>query len=148
MTPALPQASDILAALGQAVFAWDIASDVIVWGEQLSAVFPGIPAERLATGAEFAKLIEPAPSLRTAALAQTSAVHGADGTPYRVEYGVRMSASDPVVWVEETGRWFAGPDGRPVRALGSVRINNERHARDEELTRLARLDPLTGELNR
>jgi diguanylate cyclase (GGDEF)-like protein len=148
LTPALPQASDILAALGQAVFAWDIASDVIVWGEQLSAVFPGIPAERLATGAEFAKLIEPAQSLRSAALAQTSAVHGADGTPYRVEYGVRMSASDPVVWVEETGRWFAGPDGRPTRAIGSVRINNERHARDEELTKLARLDPLTGELNR
>ncbi|QQO14536.1 bifunctional diguanylate cyclase/phosphodiesterase [Bradyrhizobium diazoefficiens] len=148
MTPALPQASDILAALGQAVFAWDIASDAIAWGEQVGAVFPNIPAERLATGAEFAKLIEPAQTLRTAALAQTSAVHGADGTPYRVEYGVRMSASDPVVWVEETGRWFAGPDGRPVRAIGSLRINNERHARDEELTRLARLDPLTGELNR
>ncbi|WFU24562.1 bifunctional diguanylate cyclase/phosphodiesterase [Bradyrhizobium sp. CB1717] len=148
MTPALPQASDILAALGQAVFAWDIASDVIVWGEQVGAVFPGIPAERLATGAEFAKLIEPAQSLRTAALAQTSPVHGADGTPYRVEYGVRMSASDPVVWIEETGRWFAGPDGRPTRAIGSVRINNERHARDEELSKLARLDPLTGELNR
>jgi len=148
LTPALPQASDILAALGQAVLAWDIASDVIVWGEQVGAVFPGIPAERLATGAEFAKLIEPAQSLRTAALAQTSAVHGADGTPYRVEYGVRMSASDPVVWVEETGRWFAGPDGRPTRAIGSVRINDERHARDEELSKLARLDPLTGELNR
>ncbi|MBR0736847.1 GGDEF domain-containing protein [Bradyrhizobium liaoningense] len=148
MTPALPQASDILAALGQAVFAWDIASDVIVWSEQVSAVFQDIPAERLATGTEFAKLIEPAQTLRTAALAQTSAVHGADGTPYRVEYGVRVSASDPVVWVEETGRWFAGPDGRPTRAVGSVRINNERHARDEELTKLARLDPLTGELNR
>ncbi|MBR1129576.1 bifunctional diguanylate cyclase/phosphodiesterase [Bradyrhizobium iriomotense] len=148
MTPALPQASDILAVLGQAVFAWDIASDAIAWGEQVSAVFPGIPAERLATGAEFAKLIEPAQSLRTAALAQTSPVHGTDGTPYRVEYGVRMSASDPVVWIEETGRWFAGPDGRPTRAIGSVRINNERHARDEELTKLARLDPLTGELNR
>ena len=148
MTPTLPQASDILAALGQAVFAWDIGSDAIVWGEQVASIFPGIPAERLATGAEFAKLIEPAQTLRTAALAQTSAVHGADGTPYRVEYGVRMSASDPVIWVEETGRWFAGPDGRPTRAIGSVRINNERHARDEELAKLARLDPLTGELNR
>lgn len=148
LTPALPQASDILAALGQAVFAWDIASDSIVWGEQVASVFPGIPAERLATGAEFARLIEPVQTLRTAALAQTSPVHGADGTPYRVEYGVRMSAADPVVWIEETGRWFAGPDGRPVRAIGSIRINNERHARDEELTKLARLDPLTGELNR
>ncbi|WP_128928492.1 bifunctional diguanylate cyclase/phosphodiesterase [Bradyrhizobium guangxiense] len=148
MNPALPQASEILAALGQAVFAWDIGSDAIVWSDQISSVFPGIPAERLATGAEFAKLIEPGPALRTAALAQTSAVHGAGGTPYRIEYGVRMSASDPVIWIEETGRWFAGPDGRPTRAIGSVRINNERHARDEELTKQARLDPLTGELNR
>lgn len=144
----MPQASDILASLGQAVFVWDIASDAIRWGEQAAVVFAGIPASSLATGAEFAKLIEPSQSLRTAALAMTSPVHGADGTPYRVEYGVRMSASEPVVWIEETGRWFAGADGRPVRAQGIVRINNERHARDEELTRLARLDPLTGELNR
>ncbi|MCP3462423.1 bifunctional diguanylate cyclase/phosphodiesterase [Bradyrhizobium sp. CCGUVB23] len=148
MTAALPQASDILASLGEAVFIWDIASDAIQWGEQVGSVFPGIPAERLATGADFARLIEPSQSLRTAALAQSPAVHGADGTPYRAEYGVRMSASDPVVWIEETGRWFAGPDGRPVRAIGAVRINNERHARDEELAKLARLDPLTGELNR
>ncbi|MGV7217735.1 EAL domain-containing protein [Bradyrhizobium sp. UFLA05-112] len=148
MTAALPQASDILASLGEAVFIWDIASDAIQWGEQVGSVFPGIPAERLATGAEFARLIEPSQSLRMAALAQLPAVHGSDGTPYRAEYGVRMSASDPVVWIEETGRWFAGPDGRPVRAIGAVRINNERHARDEELAKLARLDPLTGELNR
>ncbi|GLR83933.1 GGDEF-domain containing protein [Bradyrhizobium iriomotense] len=144
----MPQASDILASLGEAVFIWDIASDAIAWGEQVGSVFPGIRAERLATGAEFARLIEPSQSLRTAALAQSPAVHGADGTPYRAEYGVRLSASDPVVWIEETGRWFAGPDGRPVRAIGAVRINNERHARDEELAKLARLDPLTGELNR
>ncbi|MCP3474265.1 bifunctional diguanylate cyclase/phosphodiesterase [Bradyrhizobium sp. CCGUVB1N3] len=148
MTAALPQASDILASLGEAVFIWDIASDAIQWGEQVGSVFPDIPAERLATGAEFARLIEPSQSLRTAALAHSPAVHGAGGTPYRAEYGVRMSASDPVVWIEETGRWFAGPDGRPVRAIGAVRINNERHARDEELAKLARLDPLTGELNR
>jgi diguanylate cyclase (GGDEF)-like protein len=75
-------------------------------------------------------------------------VHGAGGTPYRVEYGVRMSTSDPVIWIEETGLWFAGPDGKPVRAHGAVRVNNERHARDEELAKLARQDPLTGEFNR
>jgi diguanylate cyclase (GGDEF)-like protein len=53
-----------------------------------------------------------------------------------------------VLWIEETGCWFAGPDGRPVRAQGIVRINNERHARDEQLLKLSRHDPLTGELNR
>ncbi len=148
LTPSMPPASEILASLGQAVFVWDIASDEIVWDQQVASILPTIPLERLATGAEFGRLIEPAQSLRSAALMQSSAVHGADGTPYRLEYGVRMNASDPVIWIEEIGRWFAGPDGRPVRAQGAIRINNERHARDEELTRLARLDPLTGELNR
>ena len=148
MTQTVPQASEILASLGQAVFVWDVASDAIVWGEQVASVFPGIPAENLATGASFARLIEPSQSLRSLALTQSPAVHGADGTPYRVEYGVRMSTSDPVIWIEETGRWFAGPGGQPVRAHGAVRINNERHARDEELAKLAKQDPLTGELNR
>src|SRR4029077_6901254 len=49
---------------------------------------------------------------------------------------------------EETGCWFAGPDGRPARVQGIVRVNNERHARDEQLVKLSRHDPLTGELNR
>jgi diguanylate cyclase (GGDEF)-like protein len=53
-----------------------------------------------------------------------------------------------VQWIEETGCWFAGPDGRPARAQGIVRVNNERHARDEQLVKLSRIDPLTGELNR
>jgi diguanylate cyclase (GGDEF)-like protein len=53
-----------------------------------------------------------------------------------------------VLWIEETGCWFADPDGRPLRAQGIVRINNERHARDEQLLRLSQYDPLTGELNR
>jgi diguanylate cyclase (GGDEF)-like protein len=53
-----------------------------------------------------------------------------------------------VIWIEETGCWFAGPDGRPVRAQGVIRIDNERHARDEQLVKLSRHDPLTGELNR
>ena len=68
--------------------------------------------------------------------------------PYRIEYGVRTSTSAPVLWIEETGCWFAGADGRPARAQGIVRVNNERHARDEQLLKLSRHDPLTGELNR
>ena len=68
--------------------------------------------------------------------------------PYRVEYGVRAATSAPLLWIEETGCWFAGPDGQPARVQGIVRINNERHARDEQLIKLSRHDPLTGELNR
>ena len=73
---------------------------------------------------------------------------GRDGAPYRIEYGVRTSTSAPVLWIEESGAWFAGADGKPARAQGIVRLNNERHARDEQLLKLSRNDPLTGELNR
>jgi diguanylate cyclase (GGDEF)-like protein len=147
VTSALPQTSIILASLGQAAFVWDLATDALHWSDHVGAVFPEIPVASLSSGAEFAKLIEPKRSVRSEALSQ-SPVHGGDGTPYRIEYGVRASTSAPVIWIEETGSWIAGADGKPARAQGIVRINNERRARDEQLLRLARHDPLTGELNR
>ena len=145
---AVPQASSILASLGQAAFVWDLAADTIAWSDNAAAVFPDIPPEALASGTEFAKLIEPARSIRTDALGQTAPARGGEGVAYRIEYGVRASTSAPVIWIEETGCWFAGADGRPARAQGIVRVDNERHARDEQLVRLSRHDPLTGELNR
>jgi diguanylate cyclase (GGDEF)-like protein len=153
VTSALPEASSILASLGQAAFAWDIATDAMVWSENAAAVLSDIPPASLASGSEFAKLIEPDGSIRSGALGDSSPVHaspahGGDGVPYRIEYGVRTSMSEPVLWIEETGRWFAGADGRPARAHGIVRVNNERRAREEQLLKLSRHDPLTGELNR
>jgi len=146
LTSTLPQASTILASLGQAAFVWDIATDAIAWSDHAASVFTDIPAAALASGAEFSKLIEPVRSVRSDALGHSPPSR--DGAPYRVEYGVRTSTSAPVLWVEESGCWFAGADGKPARAQGIVRINNERHARDEQLVRLSRHDPLTGELNR
>ncbi|GAC1344804.1 MAG: bifunctional diguanylate cyclase/phosphodiesterase [Bradyrhizobium sp.] len=148
MTSAPPQASTILASLGQAAFVWDIATDAIAWSDNAASVFSDIPIASLASGAEFSRLIEPARSIRSDALGHSPPVRGDGGVAYRIEYGVRISTSEPVLWVEETGCWFAGPDGRPARAQGIVRIDNERHARDQQLLELSRNDPLTGELNR
>ena len=144
---AVPQVSSILASLGQASFLWDLAADTIVWSDNAGAVFTDIPLEALASGTGFARLIEPSRSIRNDALAQSGPARG-EGVAYRIEYGVRASTSAPVIWIEETGCWFAGADGKPARAQGIVRVNNERHARDEQLVRLSRNDPLTGELNR
>jgi diguanylate cyclase (GGDEF)-like protein len=148
VTSALPKTSSILASLGQAAFIWDIATDAITWTEHASAVFSEIPPGLLATGDEFSKLIEPTRSIRAEALASSPPSQRGKAAPYRIEYGVRTSTSEPVLWIEETGCWFAGPDGRPARAQGVVRVNNERHAREEQLLKLSRHDPLTGELNR
>ncbi len=65
------------------------------------------------------------------------------------EYGVRPDpGAETRLWVEDTGRWFAGPNGKPARAHGAVRIVNERHERERQLEFVARHDDLTGELNR
>ncbi|MGX1103265.1 MULTISPECIES: putative bifunctional diguanylate cyclase/phosphodiesterase [Bradyrhizobium] len=146
--PPVPPAASILASLGQATFAWDLATDAIAWSDNVAAVFPDIPVAALASGAELAKLIEPSRSVRSDALGAPAPVRGGEGVPYRIEYGVRAVTSAPVIWIEETGCWFAGADGRPARVQGVVRINNERHARDEQLLKLSRHDPLTNELNR
>ena len=148
LTQVVPPLSTILASLGHAAFIWDLVTDEIVWSDDVAAVFPDIPLQQLASGAEFSGLIEPSRSIRSDALATSQVPHSGEGAPYRIEYGVRANTGVPVQWIEETGCWFAGPDGKPVRVQGMVRINNERHARDEQLLKLSRHDPLTGELNR
>ena len=148
LMPAVPQASAILASLGQAAFVWDVAADTIAWSNNAASVFADIPPESLAKASEFAKLIEPSRSIGLVAPRPPGPRRRAEGVAYRIEYGVRTSTSAPVIWIEETGCWFAGPDGRPLRAQGIVRVDNERHARDEQLLKLSRHDPLTGELNR
>ncbi len=138
----------ILAALGQATFVWDIAADRLRWSDNVGSVLPDFPQAMLERASEFARLIEPQRSVRTDAVMNASAQDHGAGALYQIEYGVRASASAPLVWIEESGRWFVGADGRPARAEGILRINSERHAREEQLRKLSQHDPLTGELNR
>uniref|UniRef100_E6VKS0 Diguanylate phosphodiesterase n=1 Tax=Rhodopseudomonas palustris (strain DX-1) TaxID=652103 RepID=E6VKS0_RHOPX len=136
----------LLSLLGQATFVWDLASDALNWTGRIAELFQDIPAETLATGASYAAMLEPSRAVRSEALLNAAAAAGPGCVPYRIEYGIRASTSAPVCWIEETGVWFAGADGRPARVEGIVRINNERHARDEQLLKLSQHDPLTGEL--
>jgi diguanylate cyclase (GGDEF)-like protein len=141
--------SEILAALGQAAFVWDIASDAIAWTGQAASIFVDIDPLSLASGAALARLIEPSGSIRSGILMSTPpARRRSEGVPYRIEYGVRASASAPLLWIEESGCWFAGADGKAARVEGIVRLDNERRARDEQLLRMSQNDALTGELNR
>lgn len=116
-------AAALLASLGQATFAWDIAGDSLHWSDNVAAVLPDIPSAALAKASDFAKLIEPAPGLRASAVLNSTATDTGEGVPYQVEYGVRASVSAPMFWIDECGRWFAGADGRPSHARGIIRIN-------------------------
>src|SRR5258708_38367126 len=129
LASALPRASTLLASLGQAAFVWDIATDGMIWSDHAKALFSDIPPASLRSGAAFAKLIEPERSIRTDALNQSPPPQRGGSAPYRIEYGVRASTAAPVLLIEGTGCWVAGPDGKTARAQGIVRITNARPGR-------------------
>ena len=139
---------NLLASLGQASFVWDIASDTLQWSDNAPAVLRDIPQSALMKAGEFSRLIEPSRSIRNDAVLNATGSDTGEGVPYQIEYGVRASTSVPMLWIDECGRWFAGADGKPAQARGIIRINNERHARDEQLLKLSQDDPLTGAFNR
>ncbi|MGN6285027.1 MAG: putative bifunctional diguanylate cyclase/phosphodiesterase [Afipia sp.] len=145
---ARPNAAAILSALGQAAFVWDIAGDTLAWSDNIADVLPDVPVAMLTRASEFEKLIEPEPRIRLEAISSQAAKPVGRGVPYEIEYGLRASMAAPLIWVEESGCWFPGPDGRPARAEGIIRINSQHHAREEQLQKLSQNDPLTGELNR
>lgn len=141
-------ADEVLTCLGQAAFAWDIAGGTLSWSSNVAALLPDVPALALGQAGEFAKLIEPQRSVRLDAVMNASTQDTGNGVHYQIEYGLRVRTSAPIVWVEETGYWFAGPDGKPAYAKGILRPNSERHAREDQLRELSENDPLTGDLNR
>ncbi len=115
----------IFASVGEAAYEWSVAADTLRWSDnaggqnRFDAVCKSVHADR------------------------------GTGVPYQIEYCFRPAPdSDVRLWIEDTGRWFVGPDGKPARAQGVVRVINERHAREQQTAFLSRYDGLTGELNR
>ena len=107
--------------------------------------------ESIATGRAFAGLLDPAkPGSRHDAVLNSPVADSGTGVPYEVQYDLlpeRAGGGRRLV-VEDTGRWYAGDDGRPARACGVVRVINDRAEREERLAFLSRYDELTGFFNR
>jgi len=138
----------ILASVGDVPYEWRIASDVLVWGPNVLAVLAGADAAALASGRGYAQLVDPGsgPS-RYDAVMRAAKIDDGTGVPYQVQYALR-GEGEQRTWIEDTGRWFAGPDGKPARAHGVVRVINERREREQRLAHLSGFDALTGEMNR
>jgi diguanylate cyclase (GGDEF)-like protein len=140
----------IFAAVGEIPYAWRIDSDALVWGPNAPTVLGPFDPAALASGRSYARLIDPqsGPS-RSDAVMRSGLRDAGAGIPYLLQYALRTSAAaQEVVWLEDSGRWFGGPDGKPVHAYGVVRVINERREREQRLTDLSRFDTLTGVLNR
>ena len=145
-----PNAAEILAAVGEALYRWDIASDELSWSANAPDVLLISDRDAISTGRAYAQLLHDgsAPA-RFDAVMRAEQRDDGHGVFYRVVYGLRpATGGETLLWIEDTGRWFAGADGKPARALGTVRVVNDRYESERRLTYLARHDDLTGELNR
>ena len=130
------------------LYQWDIASDRLDWGPGLSSALGPLSQLDLSTGMAFGSLIaaEHGRSRYDAVFRSVESDMGA-GVAYRLVYalapnaGVGMSAP---LWLEDTGRWFAGDDGRPARAQGALRLLSDPDAGAAGQASSPENDPLTG----
>ncbi len=140
----------ILASIGEAAYDWHIETDRLTWSANAPQVLDLADPEVIATGGAYAQIVagETGQTRFDAVLGSGLRDEGA-GVPYQLQYALTPQAGgETKLWIEDMGRWFRGPDGRPARAHGVVRVINERHEREERLSYLSRFDGLTGEMNR
>jgi diguanylate cyclase (GGDEF)-like protein len=148
-TPPLDTAQ-ILASVGEVAYDWNIHTDALRWSPNVTEVLLLQSAETISTGRDYAQLLEAENAqARFDAVMQSDKRDDGQGVPYQIQYRIRPNPDAEIkLWVEDTGRWFAGSDGRPSRAYGVVRVINERYEHESRLNFLAHNDGLTGELNR
>jgi len=144
----VPDAAEVLRSIGDVAYEWRLDTDALRWSDNAAAVLGLSGVVEIASGRRYAQCVEAeGGQSRIDAITQSGGSDDGDGVPFQVQYAFRRAGGE-AVWLEDTGRWFAGPDGKPLRAHGTVRVIGERHQRERELMQLAKFDPLTGEMNR
>jgi diguanylate cyclase (GGDEF)-like protein len=146
---AMPDPNEIFASVGEVPYEWRIDSDVLLWGANAGEVLAIPDLAAIASGRGFAQVVDPqGGQSRVDAVMRSSANDEGAGVRYQAQYALSPPGGSAVLWIEDTGRWFAGPDGKPMRAHGVVRVINDRHEREARLAQRAQYDVLTGEINR
>ncbi len=138
-------AAQILASVGEVAYDWRIDSDVLLWGDNAADVLLIPDVAAISTGRGYAQILEAENAqARFDAVMQSDKRDDGHGVAYQIQYGIRPDpASETRLWVEDTGRWFAGPDGKPAaRARRAARHQRALRARTSaDLSRaLRRLD--------
>jgi len=145
----LPDPKAILNSIGEVVYDWNLASDQIVWGPNACDVLGLNDIEPLCSGRGYGEFLAPeSPASRFETVTAASKWDNGSGVPYQVTYGLVFNPEQKPIWVEDTGRWFGGPNGRPAKAHGIIRVVTEQYESERRLMQLSRVDKLTGAVNR
>lgn len=143
---------NILAALGQSNYIWQIARDRLDWSENFRALIGFNDGVDLNSARGFESLLSSESQQTRFAVLQSSIAEAAEGEggSYQCVYAIspKVTSQSEPVWVEDTGRWYADENGKPDYAEGIVRIVSERRKREEFLKRKSELDDLTQLPNR
>ncbi len=143
-----PDAGEILRMVGEAAYEWRLDSDRLSWSAHAAAALGIADTATLDTGAGFARAIDASGGVSRLEAIQRGTQHDSGaGVAYEAQYAFKRPDGS-TAWLEDTGRWFAGADGKPARACGVLRAIDARHEREQELIKLAKFDSLTGDLNR
>ncbi len=141
----------ILSAIDETAYVWDMITDKIDWESNAGEIL-GVPNQaQIATGTSFQLLISAEHLARRAeAFDPNVAADTARGVAYRIQYRFMPVGrrSDTSIWLEDHGRWWPGPDGKPARARGVLRVINDRYWEEQRLLYRSDHDELTGQLNR
>jgi len=143
-----------LSAAGIAIYEWDIQNDALSWGGGVGTLFAvhedaNGHADMLATGRSYARFIDPDAGVsRYDAVMTSDKTDRGDGVPFKCEYALSIPGRDESVWLEDSGSWYVGSNGRPGRVVGTVRDITARKTNERRLAYLAQYDELTGNVNR
>ncbi|HEY4982907.1 MAG TPA: bifunctional diguanylate cyclase/phosphodiesterase [Pseudolabrys sp.] len=145
----VPDAAEILRSIGDVAYEWRLDTDALTWSANAATVLGVADIGDIASGQAYARRIDDeGGQSRVDAVLKAGQHDAGGGVPYQVQYALKRGDTTEKIWLEDTGRWFAGSDGKPLRAIGIVRAINARHERERQLVQLAKFDQLTGELNR
>jgi diguanylate cyclase (GGDEF)-like protein len=135
----------VLSSIGETLYDWDMASDRITWGANAATTLRVPDLGQIATGRAYAyRVLQDSGVPRYDAVTRGRERDTGHGVPFRTTYALRVEGGEPV-WIEDTGRWFAGSGGRPARVHGVVRVVS---APSEGRSTGPFGDPLTGALSR
>ena len=143
-----PDPRHILNSIGEVVYDWDIVSDRLVWGPNFAEVLGLGAPQDVATSIAYANFLAPQSATSRYDVVRSGGSDTGSGVAFQAQYGLVSKPRGSLVWIEDTGRWFAGADGLPARAHGVVRVITERYEAEKALAFSSHYDPLTGALNR
>ncbi len=138
----------VLTSIGEAIYDWDIPSDHLSWSGNPLALLQVADLSRINTGQAFTALLDPiSPATRNETIMLAEGKDSGSGVPYRLVFAVQPQRGS-MLWFEDSGRWFAGGDGRPVSAHGVVRRIEAPSDAERGMLTSAKTDDLTGAYQR